>query len=789
MSQAPIPTPSSVPDSLHYGRRPIEVWQEADEPGAFHEVSDRFAVETIHQVADGRPDRARLRFVFDELDEPMVDASGSFQPDYLARAVNLIDPDKRLRVILSGADREVGVCVFEGYPVQSTLAWDWRADAQNQGIVFDGLGMLDRWRTDIETQVIGRWTHGNLPDTSPAPGQPEAPVVRSLDNLRLLESQPCVFNEGGEPNCSPFPITVTFAIDSLGSTLSLPVYVFAARQAETEGLGEAARAVQRWTYARAVAYLLYFYGVKPYVSSGVQRPIEPPSTFLINVTTGEPKLIDQTTPADRTPAADLLAITGMFARAVLAAPDAVACDRTSLLNALTVLTRSGDLHLAAEYRTQRNGSVDTRLNVFAVGSGGPYELRRREPRQAVPATDRAALDANKIMANTATFDYREVVNAPILVCGPTQYEITVELVPGWTPETYLDEVDTSSQSAVTAAREHWDPLRPNSLLSEPDPDVVKFLRSNQGHPPVHDVGRKWVLNETGAYRARDDAGQPLYMRSSGVFDEAAYNPFDFSASGITDRVLGAAGVVDRVLSNGDWARVPRSFRDPLTKSTDGATGPYVEVSYDSGATWHHETRVWISDVEAAVTFVSESPLEITPPKVDWWTQNMWHALIDGTFRVRVTATVIGDRLLIPRRGSAAQTAGSAIGRPMARIFDRPGYAYQLRTEAQSALSQLTIAAQHDERMDLQAAESRRRHLGRAFSDRLVSVKAGVPWLDTLPKIGAVVTDIAGIGLSLTMRSSPESVRPQIVGLTWTLRDPQSVELLIGDLRHGAGEVG
>lgn len=349
-----------VPDSFQYAPVPIEVWQE-DDAGVPIEVSDRIAAKTLVRGMDGQGDKATFVVILDELREPMVDASGgNFQSDFLARAQEMIRPDRRVFIVWAHPSVSFRQVLFVGYPRLSTVTWSQTPQGHNQGVYFEADGMLDRWRGDVECQIVGRWVHGNYTDENGS-------VQLNEENLRLVETQPCCFNENGKPNCWPVPINVTFPLGE--EELHVPLYVFAPRFAKKVTLAGPGNTVEpvKWTYARAIVYLLWFYGVRLFANNAHGRPVEMPSPllrYLIEQHGGAGSLLNQE--AITNP----LAQEDPRAGALLSAPDSAQCDRTSLREALTLLLAGTRLHLHTDYEVTPAGSaaangMRARLDIWA----------------------------------------------------------------------------------------------------------------------------------------------------------------------------------------------------------------------------------------------------------------------------------------------------------------------------------------------------------------------------------------------------------------------------------------
>ncbi len=124
---------------------------------------------------------------------------------------------------------------------------------------------------------------------------------------------------------------------------------------------------------------------------------------------------------------------------------------------------------------------------------------------------------------------------------------------------------------------------------------------------------------------------------------------------------------------------------------------------------------------------------------------------------------------------------SPVDRSVARVFDRQNFAYNLRDEADSILSQEDLEG--EESMHLAAIASFRRAVAQSLADRTVAVNPSIPWVDTTFAVGDRISGVGGVGLSAEMRTADESVYPQIVGITYHLTGHQRTEINVGDFRH------
>ena len=122
---------------------------------------------------------------------------------------------------------------------------------------------------------------------------------------------------------------------------------------------------------------------------------------------------------------------------------------------------------------------------------------------------------------------------------------------------------------------------------------------------VRDVFRKWVINEAGDYSG------PPYNRGEA---------FDFSG----------------IFESDEFVCRRRRFWPALTTDNQGRSlGYYLQVSYDDGLSW------W-QYLDAFNILVDECGVWLSGERLG---TNMWDAIIKGSLRFRITASVISDTRL------------------------------------------------------------------------------------------------------------------------------------------------
>jgi len=269
-------------------------------------------------------------------------------------------------------------------------------------------------------------------------------------------------------------------------------------------------------------------------------------------------------------------------------------------------------------------------------------------------------------------DITGVVNNPWGLGAPDKFEATFNLVPGWQDSDLVPDSASSYANLFKTEAE---------IQAEANPNQWSFFNKYhaRGAAFLRDVGRKWVLNESGKYSAT-------------AYDRGV--PFDFAA------VLPP----QYILYNGKRIYAPfnRSFLNCLTFDKDSlnSVGLRVEFSFDSGATWQiisamienlpGECGIRITEpnlcemLDIAKGSIASGPL--AGKELDYWTSLADDKVNSRVFkdgqwktRVRVTATVQMDQRL-RRQSPPADGCGSPFYQR--RILDfSDKYGIQQRTTA------------------------------------------------------------------------------------------------------------
>lgn len=164
---------------------------------------------------------------------------------------------------------------------------------------------------------------------------------------------------------------------------------------------------------------------------------------------------------------------------------------------------------------------------------------------------------------------------------------------------YVAQGDFKTYEATFELRPAWNPALE-------DTDYSKFSAStNPEFYQVKDVFRKWCLNEAGDYTG------------------APYNqgpPYDFS----------------RVFEHADYLPQRRRFWPALSTSAQGEPlGYLLHASFDAGLHWSEYHQAFDLFLDECGIWLSSDPLDM----------DTWAAAVDGTLRLRLTASVVSDTRL------------------------------------------------------------------------------------------------------------------------------------------------
>lgn len=658
--------------------------------------------------------------------------------DPLAQAPNIYQ-DVLFCIAWQSSPTAIPILLFEGSP--STLD---RGVSGTPGNSYDTGGIKLQssavmWADHPDIQIIGRY-------------MPRVPNGATDGTVVLDHSLPCVFNAGGKPNRS-----VRTALDTkIGSTNvfdaadQLDSHYFTADDGFDiyDKNGEiSTRRARYWTYGQAIAYVLHSYCCDP------KAPAAPVLANSVRLYFGAPPGVNPTDPKDSetawgaiigpnraTPYYKLEAFGERYEGDVSPPPETLfdprparllraKCNDISIqgmnaIEALNVLFRAAGMGVWVDQytpftsvnapppehyvHTVRTWSPGGKL---AANEGvGEIFVPRLEPPYTSAYTSfgipRSAFDIftkNNVEALDQNADVSQIVNTPIIVCGPTRYEITAQLRPGWRPLHHpsfglfdnvnpaatipngtgnppISELDAAMADGAPAFL-WWqaNPEANQSAIPGPVTERIKALskRLHARGPdanPFFDIGRKWIIPTdfsypTPVYKRENITGIPWFWKT--------YKPADFAAQ--TDGSPGAENwITEAIPEAATWSHRRMEFLPCLTADNTGRTiGMRVEVSFDRGVNWTVWNAFRVIPGELAIYLMYEGPYEVQNPRLpqhgqpsegNWFrTQgNLYNAYVHHNFRVRITAAIEAHsaKTVVTIPDYISQTA------PRARAYNR-----------------------------------------------------------------------------------------------------------------------
>ena len=685
---------------------PPEALVERSPGSGLFERDDRLRVDEVRAVIGDRIGEARFGVRLDA-DFDLVDARLRYHTDL------------RFVVALGGAAGGARSILFDGYPLVQTSDRRGGPRAGTDAYTIRATSVYGRWSQDARSLVFGRrMRNGRILD-----GLAASPAGYA-DQSVLVASLPCVFNLDGAANRSSNPVDVK---DAAGATHRIFLFT---DDGDSGG--------QPWSLLDALRYLVWFY----------HTPEGPVSVRAFLDATAAGVGVDPIARGGFVPG------SAMVDRLLVAADD-LNCEATNLVEAVNLLSDAAGVRAGVE-SFETGGVVSTQFRVWAAADAPSRPLKLAWGGRHADGSPR--YDTAKLLAGDVTRDNQlariavdwrddELVTAPIVVGAVKRWEMTVPLVPGWLPEVDLDNVapvdrDDAKALAVTPDIEAF-----LGDLVKDIPWYRMYHKKGAEFDAHRDVSRLWVLNEDGGF---DGAS---YNRNA-PFDD--YQPFDFST---------VASPV--VTSRGQWTRRLRPMLATITRDDDGnSLGVVVEVSYDAGVSWHPPVgSVQIDKQRAAIRFNLSNPTAMVEPGGDFLINNMWFALIDQVFRVRVTAVFESDDRL--RAEHAPNPAASpTMVRRGALVYQPSRFAFASREGTTNALIPVYPGQQTGEVDQTPEAVAAARRLADQQQSGSVEAVARIAWLDDELGLGDRVVDIAGRDVSLVglaRGAAVGAVQWQVVG--------------------------
>lgn len=700
--------------------QPLVVEHETSPSSGVFRVDERLRVEEVILESDEKVSSARIAVRVDDQFDAMA-------------ARNRYLPDCRVLVRTNEPATADRTLLFEGHPPLMEAEWDGRPGRAEDRCTFTAEHVYGRLARDHRCWIYGRRMRNGAIEDGLA-SDPDAWQGASA----LITALPCIFNMDGVGNCSPSPITVEAPDGSARS-----IYIFTDDEDSTG---------QRWTYLNALRYLFWFYRL-PEWPVGEGNIFSATDAYVDFDPDGDPAPV---------PNSELL-------RRLLGVPEELGVEAANLVEALALVAAECGIHVIAE-TINDGGQATSQMRIWSEGDssatvlplawGGRYPdgTRRFEVSEMSAAEVYAA---NVIERATIGWDHRRVVNAPVVIGGVKHYEMTLPLVPGWEPETNLDNVAPVNRAAAKNLALTPDEVTACGETAEDYAWYRRYHKDGSEFENYSDVSRLWVLNEDGRFDGS------TYNRNSPFND---YAPFDFST------VATAA-----VTTSGAWSRRVRKLLDTITLTTDGEEfGVYVQVSFDSGSNWYEPAGpVRVRFDPTGIYFDVKNPTQITPPDTAPEEQNMWYAIIDQTFRVRVTALIESDDRLVVRHcpdDSETPTLWTT-----SRVVRKPtDYRFESRSGTTNVLADVNPNASDIGTDGTEAASSLSDRIALNERDGRVLVTPAIPWLETTIQIGDRLTGLAGRRLSFQSRVSRRDAGPAVLGKRYRLSAGRlETELVLG----------
>ena len=570
--------------------------------------------------------------------------------------------------------------LFEGYLQE--MNWWWTGEqGPTTRMVIEARHVAERLATDPRSQIIGRAVR-SMHIERRLQADPMAWSHRS----ESLTGLPCRFNAAGRGNRSPENLRVS---TSTGQDLTIPLFV-----------EDHSPAATRWTYGEVLRYLVWFH-------LPADGSVGPGNAYQVTQYLDDP------------------AATSPLGKVLLECPRDLVCEATNLLEALLLVTAEAGLRFHVE-TINVDGRARSQLKVWDPASGQPRRLSlggRPWDSSAAPDAQMAGesldtfLDRNNTHRGGSRKDRAAVVTSPVVVGGAKRYEIVAELVPGWLPEKGLDDVAPADRNVMKAQAMTEEMILAGAPETFSHQWYTRYHRQGGEHDLHGAVARKWVLNEAGDYDGQ------VYNRST-PFD--SYEPFDFASAVGADRTDAR-----------HWMRRRRRLLALPSNHATGAPGRLlVEISFDSGTTWSEPPcEVSVLADECGVFLDCLNPTDLAAPEQDRRQQNMWYALIDGTFRLRVRALVESDERVLVR--GVDRAGGDASATPRSMVVYRPDDFQFVRSSAET-IDDTPIAQQYADRLARHMSGDIRQSLG------------AIPWLDCACQIGDSLLEPRGFGEGLAV---------------------------------------
>ena len=662
-------------------------------------------------------------------------------PEMRWEADNGLHYGDRVRIRTDWPEASGQATVFSGFVVNELSEFSG-GDEKGGAFERNAVVCLDhRWLMSVTSPVFGQYARG-LDDWTHYGETGQQP----LGTFRFFSGRRCIFNEDGKPNRD-----IAHHYYREGSDL-LTLHFFDDPGGELAG---------PWSVLHMVTYLM-----NPNINKAYSYMNYGDSALL----------------------------PGMDAVEFLRVLNHVVIDGLNVLQALEHICKQIGFSFRETYLS--DGKVT--LSFYKIGHQTGYN-RGLDPNRTImhrlhaPAVGESIATAiaegkKMLWAMDIAQDISGLVNNPWGIGSPDRVEFTAELAPGWVDADL--EPDTSVLTNIFKTEA--------DLVSETNPDLFPYycLYHSRGSSFRRDVGRKWVLNETGTYT------QEPYDRGG---------PFDFSTIDAAGEIYDAQGRPTKCLKDADGKRNFGPFRRKLLpcltvdKDEVNSAGIVVEFSLDYGITWQKmECSIEALEDEAGIYIAEPNLAEM----IDKWKgtvevisgqpieKNFWTSLCDDVVndrafkdgewrtRIRVTASVQMDQRL--RR---QEPPSGASGSPFihSRLYDfSEKYGLAKRASTSKFTGGILGAAEQDdsEWFGYHLADIRRACEDASISGKFTLERlwlgdgSGLP--DFMP--GDCIERITGREYSLAAALNGDPVYPEIVKIVY-LPDRQQMMLITRDLRY------
>lgn len=613
---------------------------------------------------------------------------------------------------------DVGAAMERYHPDRRVLVTTDEAVATDRTVLFDGYAARQTWawdgRLERESETYGFEAEHVLARAAAAA---DAFVVGQRRRSGGM---------GTAGDASLIPATAlacVFNPDGAGNRDGQPVLRADGTLADVFG---DERSGMRWNYAEVLRYLLGFHG---------------PALATIS-TTALRVALDP---------AGLQETSGRLASRLLGEPVELRCEGKSLQEAIAVWSRASGVHVAARSHWVGEGVV-TEPTLWALEDGPVAEVGLAATGVHADGTPRyvassreAALRENQVYRGALTWSHGAGATQARVLGDAKLYEVTLPLWPGWLPRAGLDNVAPANRGAAKAAALTQGQVEAMGVSVASDAWFQSHHAQGALFAADGDAGRLWVLNEDGALGT-------AYERNE---------PFDAYAACEFEKVLG-------VPVASAWARRARRLLPLVSGVGAGDGGVVVEVSYDAGATWQRPSCAYrVLEDRAGIYLEAENLADVRPAGVSAELQNAWYALVDQTFRVRVTARVAGDERV---EGRAVAARRRARGRRGTTVDATGVYGFTQRGALADTVAELLEAPRDDSEALTRAA----RAVAATIVDPAIEGTLVIPWLEAGYAVGDQVQGIAGRQIPL----GDGSIAPVVVERRFVLSETARETVLV-----------